>query len=258
MDEASEAHVDGVPRPPTAAPVSRPSELQPGALALLDAARALLLEGGFDALRIEAVAREAGVNKAMIRYYFGDKAGLVAALVDDLLREATVGLVTTSEALPQGDQRLHAYIAGTRAVMETPEFLAFFDVLPHALRDPELRRRIADLYIWYREMNLRCFEASSAAAGTPAPPGELVEPGTIGLSRVVSARHAAVASLVVAAVDGLAIQAALAADDIDLDECFAALEQAVRVLLTDDVPPGPAVSAAESGRALGSARAGGS
>ena len=167
--------------------------------------------GGFEALRLEAIAREAGVNKAMIRYYFGDKAGLVGALVDDLLHGATEGLVANAEALPRGEERVHAYIQSTRELMEMPGFMDFFDVLPHALRDDGLRARIAALYDWYREMNTRCFDL----------------PGN-GIDR---RQTAAVAALVVAAVDGLAIQAALAPGGFDVTEPLAALEAAVGYLL---------------------------
>ena len=45
------------------------------------AARRLLAERGYPAVTLENVAAEAGVNKASIRYNFGNKAGLVADLV---------------------------------------------------------------------------------------------------------------------------------------------------------------------------------
>jgi Transcriptional regulator len=183
---------------------------------LLEAAKSLLMDRGFDALRLEAIAREAGVNKAMIRYYFGDKAGLVAALVDLLLHDATEALVTSAEALPRGDARVHSHVVGTRRMMEAPEFMAFFDVVPHALRDEELRGRIADLYVWYREMNIRCLGGDSSP----------VSGGPEGMSR-----GAALAALFVAAIDGLAIQAALAPKGFDLGACLEVLEEAMRSLL---------------------------
>ena len=147
----------------------------------------------------------------MIRYYFGDKAGLVGALVDDLLHGATEGLVANAETLPGGGDRLHAYIQGTRELMEMPGFMDFFDVLPHALRDGALRGRIAELYEWYREMNTRCFDLPQ--------------------NGIDDRQRAAVAALVVAAVDGLAIQAALAPETFDVAPAFAALEAAVGYLL---------------------------
>lgn len=195
----------------------RPRDLPPGALALLEAAKRLLMDRGFDALRLEAIAREAGVNKAMIRYYFGDKAGLVAALVDLLLHDATEALVTSAEALPRGDARVHSHVVGTRRMMEAPEFMAFFDVVPHALRDQELRERIADLYVWYREMNIRCLGGDDSS---PTSNGS----GSM-------SRGAALAALFVAAIDGLAIQAALAPKGFDLGACLEVLEEATRSLL---------------------------
>ncbi len=44
--------------------------------ALLDAARELFAREGFDRVSTKRLADEAGVNPAMIHYYFGDKAGL--------------------------------------------------------------------------------------------------------------------------------------------------------------------------------------
>ena len=221
-----------VPTPSGSRPVSgRPGDLPPGALALLEAAKRLLMDRGFDALRLEAIAREAGVNKAMIRYYFGDKAGLVAALVDLLLHDATEALVTSTEALPRGDARVHTHVVGTRRLLDAPEVMAFFDVLPHALRDEALRRRIADLYVWYREMNIRCLGGDDSLPTSG---------GHEGMSH-----DAALAALFVAAIDGLAIQAALAPEGFDLGACLEALEEAMRSLLDGHAGPddagGPAM-----------------
>lgn len=47
--------------------------------AILEAAAAEFAERGYDGLRIEAVARRAGFNKALVYRYFGDKDGLFRA-----------------------------------------------------------------------------------------------------------------------------------------------------------------------------------
>ena len=44
--------------------------------ALIDAARSLCIEVGFDSATTKSIARRAGVNPAMINYYFGSKEGL--------------------------------------------------------------------------------------------------------------------------------------------------------------------------------------
>ena len=174
----------------------------------MDAARRLLARGGYDALRLEAIAAESGQNKAMIRYWFGDKAGLLAALVDDLTHDATTGLLERAESLPPGAGRLHRHLELARRVMEQPEFATFFDVLPHAARDPQLRPLINDLYTWYREINVRCF-------------GGEVTPET-------RREYQGLASLLMAAIDGIAIQIALDPEGFDPDPCLQILETWLR------------------------------
>ena len=49
---------------------------------LLAAGGALYRERGFDSVSLRDVAERAGVNQAMVRYYFKDKHGFLAALLD--------------------------------------------------------------------------------------------------------------------------------------------------------------------------------
>jgi AcrR family transcriptional regulator len=187
-------------------------KLSPGARSLLEAAKRLLREKGFDSLRLEAIAREAGENKAMIRYYFGDKAGLIGAVVDDLTHESTVSMLSRSQSLPNDEARIHAHLEGIQAMMKEPQFRSLFDVLPHAFRDEELRLRLADLYDWYREVNLLCLRPEVA-------PEQMERAQTL-------------ASLVMAAVDGLAIQAALQPDTFNSELSFRMLEEVVKHVLS--------------------------
>ena len=187
---------------------------------LLEAARRLFVQSGFPALKLDAIASEAAENKAMIRYYFGDKAGLVGALVDDLTHDATVALVARCSALPGDDERVHAHLLGARRMMEDPQFPSLFDVLPHAFRDEELRTRIADLYDWYRDVNVRCLGPQLGSASRD--------------------RLLALASIFMATVDGLAIQAALDPEHFDLAPAFTMLESMIKSTLAD-------IQAAEAG-----------
>jgi AcrR family transcriptional regulator len=52
--------------------------------ALLDAARQLFLSYQFKAVSIRQIAEQAGVNGAMVNYYFGGKKGLYLAMVDQV------------------------------------------------------------------------------------------------------------------------------------------------------------------------------
>jgi AcrR family transcriptional regulator len=54
--------------------------------AILDAAERLFSQKGFDATSTRAIAAEAGVNMAMISYYFGSKEGLFKGLLERRLK----------------------------------------------------------------------------------------------------------------------------------------------------------------------------
>jgi AcrR family transcriptional regulator len=56
-------------------------------VAILDAAEALFSEHGFDAVTMRQAARLAGVDSALLHYYFGDKRGLFDAV---FLRRAEI------------------------------------------------------------------------------------------------------------------------------------------------------------------------
>ena len=110
---------------------------------------------GYEAVTLENVAAEAGVNKASIRYNFGNKAGLIMAVADALIHDECLRLAADSESVPE-EERLHAAMVGIRRmIVDADSFRGFFDILPHAFRDPELRTRLFSLYIWWYHQNLK-------------------------------------------------------------------------------------------------------
>ena len=158
---------------------------------ILGAAQRLLSKGGYEEVTLEKVAAEAGVNKASIRYNFGDKAGLLAALVD-LLMHAEFARMTRDAPSLRHEERLDASIeAKRRMILSSEAFRGFFDILPHALRNRELRERIAALYPWWCEQNLTWL---GLQGGGPQDRDAVVQ----GLGELLSA-----------VVDGLSVQAAL-------------------------------------------------
>ena len=60
---------------------------KPGATrqALIDAATSLFAQRGFEGTRVDQIAETAGVNKAMISYYFGEHYAIGAGLDDSEL-----------------------------------------------------------------------------------------------------------------------------------------------------------------------------
>ena len=186
--------------------------LPPTAQRILAAAQRLLAAGGFEALKLSAIAREAGESKASIGYHFGNKAGLVTALVDSLAHDSNRGLIEETAAAPSSQARVRALIDGeTRIAADSESFQSFFEILPHALRDLDLRERVAALYDGYRETVLRCLDAAGPEAATELRP---------------------FAVLMIAIVDGLAIQHGLDPDGADVGAATELWERLARPFLT--------------------------
>ncbi len=69
---------------------------------LIETARGLFAEKGYDGTAVEDVAARAGVSKPVVYEHFGGKEGLYAVVVD---REVTLLLSMMREALSQGSAR---------------------------------------------------------------------------------------------------------------------------------------------------------
>jgi TetR/AcrR family acrAB operon transcriptional repressor len=193
-------------------PVDDPaSALSKTAQKILAAASKLLEERGFPALTLENVAAEAGVNKASVRYHFGNKAGLLAAVVDEIVDGEMLQLTAKLRDVTDED-RLHAAMVGIQGMITATDcFKGFFDILPHAFRDDEFRTRLVALYPWWYRQNLEWL--GLAAESAEGPQGEILQ---------------GIAELVAAIVDGLSIQAGLDPERFDLRRPLAALELLLR------------------------------
>ncbi|WP_304453170.1 TetR/AcrR family transcriptional regulator [Nocardiopsis sp. YSL2] len=128
---------------------------------VLEAASRLFTDGGVAALTVDAVAREAGVGKGTVFRRFGDKSGLVSALLDQRERELQEAIVFGGPPLGPGAP------ARERA-------LAFFDAYLTYLADhldlvrlsetaaPGARFRVGAYVFWHRHLAILC-------AGRPDP-----------------------------------------------------------------------------------------
>lgn len=134
---------------------------------LLDVATELSVDHGFHAVTVEAVARRAGITRAVIYQHFADLQGLLEAVVD---RETSRALAQVSEtALPDlsgGDPQelmLESLDAYLRAVCDHPTTWRLVLMPPEGA--PEvLRHRI--------EQGRRTSRAQLAQAVRPALRGE--------------------------------------------------------------------------------------
>ncbi|MGD1012083.1 MAG: TetR/AcrR family transcriptional regulator [Acidimicrobiales bacterium] len=183
-------------------PIQDPLQaLPPVARWVLQCARRVLIERGFGALTLENVALESQETKASIQRYFGSKTGLIEALFDSLMHDDYLAMKSEAERLPPGDERVRTYLRGLCGIAsDVDASRASFEISPHALRDPALHERLAQMYAWYRELT-----ASTC--------------GLTGSSLDEERQHA-LATLILATLDGLSFQIALDPAKVDPTPVF--------------------------------------
>jgi AcrR family transcriptional regulator len=193
-------------------------ELSPTARRILGAARVLLLERGYDGVTLEAVALEAGEERATLVRHFGSKAGLINALFDDLDQNILDDLIARCDAVTDPERRLHVFIRGLGGLATDRQLtLGMFELVPHVLRDPVLRERLATLYISYRKL---MFEQTDAVTRA----GELTAYQDRRDVEVLPA-------LIMAVIDGMSFQEGLDPTSIDCERVFALLDLFVSAVL---------------------------
>ena len=173
------------------------SSLPETAQNLLLAAKGIVAEEGFGALTLQTVSERAGENKAMVSYYFDNKAGLVAAVLDSVIHDEYLASLHRMKNVAPG-QRISRLVEEMRLMAASVEdFAVFFELLPHVLRDEVLRRRLALLFRWYWKMKLDWLGVDDGTAA-------MSDPDLLGVAQLLSA-----------VIDGLAIQVAVD-PDVDL------------------------------------------
>lgn len=171
--------------------------LPPTAQRLLDASHRLLVRAGYNSLSVEAIGQEAGENKALIRYYFGSKNGLLVALTDKLISDTLRRARQRLSGLSDTHDRLGVISDTTEAIIDDEaSYRLLFDLLPRLLENPRMARQLADLYRGYRDVNARAIWGD----GSGDPP------------RVVRE----IAAMTVALTDGLAVQVLAEPGSIDV------------------------------------------
>lgn len=187
------------------------NEMSVTARAILDAAKKIVLEDGFAELTFDAIARESGANRASIPYHFGNKAGLLTAMVDSFLE-------TQHQQLLEGvriaslDRKLSTYIEGKQRISgDTDAFTAYYEVLPYMLRTEALRHRLSDMYSSFADRNR---EGLAVVAG--------LEDDSV-LHRLDA--------LMVAVADGVGLQMCLDPARFPAAEAYSVLEEMLKLWL---------------------------
>ena len=191
---------------------------------LLDAAERAILAEGFAGTSTRRIAQEAGVPLSLLHYYFGGKEGLLVALVErarDRNREAVqASLAGPGPALARAAAALQA---GRQAFLDRDGSMRLLvELAVAALHNERLHVEVQRLYA----------ETMRSLAQTAA---DLLEES--GHAGKVDVRPEAIASLILAAGFGLALQRMLGVEERAAGEGFEAL---VRLLLGGMSAPAPA------------------
>jgi AcrR family transcriptional regulator len=199
--------------------------LSPTALNLLEAARRILVAEGYAGVTLEAVALEAGEDKATIKRHFGSKAGLIHALFDQLGDDIFEEVNERTDALPSGPQRTHVMIRRLGDLSRDRDTAqGMYELAPHALRDPILRQRLAALYAYYRSTMFQHADMAPHLEETSAYEDRQ--------------DILALPALVMAVIDGMSLQVNLDPAAVDCDRVFALLDLLVSEVLEGRVHTG--------------------
>jgi len=179
------------------------ADLPPTARRILGAAQTILSERGYAELTMAAIEQESGANRALVSYYFGGKAGLVAVLIDSLFQSPGDAGVEQIRAESEGPERTGRFLDWQRGVSADDRInRMLYELLPHALRDPDVRARFAEEYRVYREVDGDCIASA---------PRELSDE-----------ESEALAAVSIAVVEGLGIQRALDPEGFDHERSWRA------------------------------------
>ncbi len=164
---------------------------------LVAAARNLLTRGGPQALTVQAVAEEAGTYPDAVRYHFGGKAGLISATVESLANDQGFrAIARMSGSAPRADVVHRLVEADHDLLRDNDSYRDFYALLSGIVLDDELRERVAMLYRGYRAMY----------GGVVGSEGGFSDDELHALE-----------TLMIAVVDGLAVQKLLDPNSVRLD-----------------------------------------
>ena len=189
----------------------------PTAVRILEAAKKILSERGYAKLTLQAVEEESGEYRALVAYYYGSKQGLVDAIIDSLMDAEDEALREHLEGIEEPEVRVRTLIDEQRQISaDWRGFRAFYELLPHIMRDDRLREDLAADYAKSRELDRQTLAAGGR--GGDQDLGKL-------------------AALSVAIVEGLAVQYAADQESFDHAGTYRLWEDMVLAYLRE-IPEG--------------------
>jgi AcrR family transcriptional regulator len=157
----------------------------------LTAAIAVLARDGIAATTTRKIAAEAGVNQAMLGYYFGSKDDLLLAVLHELMRQ-TQEMVLAMRAAPT-----------TLRLMIAQSITAFWDSVD---RDPAIQIMQLELTLYVLRQPESAWVAQEQYAGYGAVVEQLFREGCAETGERCAVAFDVLARFVIAGLDGLILQ----------------------------------------------------
>ncbi len=165
-------------------PEGQPRTGSPGARRLLAAAREITAQKGWSACTLDAVTKAAGLDKTAIRYYFGDRDGLVHAFVASVLAQVAADAARSLAELETAEDRIAARMDQHREWLSSRQATLLIELIPVTMRDERLRPLLAESLLRQREAESLALapHASGDARRLADILATLVSAGMLGLS----------------------------------------------------------------------------
>lgn len=156
-----------MPARPVQADSDRP--LNSSAEQLLDATSALLAERTAMQVSHSDIAKRAGLNAALIKYYFGNKNGLLLALLERNAEDAMASLGRLARMPIPAEQKLRAHISGVINAFHRAPWLNRLINYMIEYSDADSSRRIGEIYVEPMLAAYRAIIDQGVAEGTLRP-----------------------------------------------------------------------------------------
>jgi AcrR family transcriptional regulator len=200
---------------------------------ILQAAAELFSQRGYAGVGVDELANRSGIAKTAIYHHFGNKDGLLAAVVARTAAAWIEGIRQSSSEASYPFERLDRALAGMRTMLEEkPWILKLVQILALEVADqkPEIR---ATLQALFRRATEAIVEGMQEAMGAPVPNAERI------------------GKVVLALLDGIAMGQHVDPDNISLDDAFAELRRVWVLLAASHLLPEMMQSIEETVRARG-------
>ncbi len=147
--------------------MSKPTTLDERRAEILAAAVRVLAHDGLARTTTRKIAKEAGVNQAMLRYYFGSKDDLLFAVLQEMMRqtrELVRGIASTSSSIREAiAESIKAFWAHVESAPELQ--IMQYELTLYALRHKDSAWLARQQYDGYCSVVETLFEEAYAAVG---------------------------------------------------------------------------------------------